>query len=306
MNWDDAVDGYCHHIRAERGLSVNTLAATRADLTRLAAWMTRKGVTEATDVSHVNLAAYVHSLTTEGPNGEVGLGLGARSVARHRSSFRGLFKFLQREGELRADPSARIEGRAPPRTLSGVLSERQVNALLASPSEDDPLGIRDAAMIELMYGSGLRVSELVGLPYAALHAEGGFLRVRGKGDKERLIPVTEEAIHRIARYVRLVRAAQDPDLRVPELFLSRLGAPMTRQNFWERLLGHALRAGVTARVTPHQLRHAFATHLLEHGADLRLVQAMLGHADISTTQIYTHVARERLKRVHAEFHPRGA
>lgn len=305
MTWDDAVDSYCHHIRVERGLSVNTLAATRADLARLAAWMGRRGVEDAAAVTHHDLAAYVHSLTTEGPNGEPGLGLGPRSVARHRSSFRGLFTFLLREGEVRASPASRIEGRVPPRKLPGVLSERQVNAILASPSDQDPLGIRDAAMIELMYSSGLRVSELVGLPHAALHAEGGFLRVIGKGNKERIIPVTEEAIFRIARYLRLVRSAQDPELRVPELFLSRLGAPMTRQNFWERLLGHALRAGVTARVTPHQLRHAFATHLLEHGADLRLVQAMLGHADISTTQIYTHVARERLKQLHHQHHPRG-
>ena len=246
---------------------------------------------------HAHLAAYVAALVDDG--------LDLRSVARHRSAFRQLFRFLVREGILGADPSTLVENRTPPRRLSGVLSERQVEAILVAPDRTDDLGLRDAAMIELMYSSGLRVTELVTLPLAALHREGGFLRVCGKGGRERLIPVGVEALDRIGDYLREVRSRQDPGLREPAMFLSRRGEAMTRQNFWERLRGYALAAGVTARVTPHQLRHAFATHLLEHGADLRLVQAMLGHADISTTQIYTHVARERLKRIHAEFHPRG-
>ncbi|MFN7142729.1 MAG: site-specific tyrosine recombinase XerD [Myxococcota bacterium] len=296
MTWESAVEGYRAWARAERGLAKNTLAAYHADMTRLGAWMERQGVRDPRQVRHEELAAYVNALVEEG--------LDLRSVARHRSAFRQLFRFLLREGHLQADPSTRIEGRVPPRKLPTVLSERQVEAILGAPNPRDDLGIRDAAMIELMYGSGLRVTELVTLPYAALHAEGGFLRVTGKGSKERLVPVGEEALAKIARYLRLVRAVQDPDLRVPALFLSRLGGPMTRQNFWERLRDYARGAGAPD-VSPHGLRHAFATHLLEHGADLRLVQAMLGHADISTTQIYTHVARERLKRVHAEFHPRG-
>lgn len=296
MSWDVAVEGYCAWARAERGLAVNTVLAYRTDLVRLGAWMEARGVHGPAAVRHADLAAYVDALVEDG--------LDLRSVARHRSAFRQMFRFLLREGILESDPSSRVEGRVPPRKLPSVLSERQVEAILSAPDPDDELGIRDAAMIELMYGSGLRVSELVTLPHAALHVEGGFVRVRGKGSKERLVPVTEEAIARILRYLRLVRAGQDPDLRVPALFLSRLGGAMTRQNFWERLEGYCRRAGV-ARVSPHGLRHAFATHLVEHGADLRLVQAMLGHADISTTQIYTHVARERLKRVHAQHHPRG-
>ena len=296
MSWEGAVEGYCAWARVERGLAANTLLAYRTDLARLVAWMMDHGAAEPAAVRHEHLAAYVGALTDAG--------LDLRSVARHRSAFRQLFRFLMQEGMLTDDPSGRIEGRVPPRKLPSVLSERQVEAILAAPDPADALGIRDAAMIELMYGSGLRVTELVTLPHAALHAEGGFLRVRGKGGKERLVPITEEATAKILRYLRLVRAGQDPDLRVPALFLSRLGGPMTRQNFWERLEGYCRRAGAP-HVSPHGLRHAFATHLVEHGADLRLVQAMLGHADIGTTQIYTHVARARLKRVHAEHHPRG-
>lgn len=296
MSFEAAIDAYCHWARVERGLAVNTVVAYRTDLTRLAAWLSEQGVQDPGAVQHTHLAAWLAALVDDG--------LDLRSVARHRSAFRQLFRFLLREGILRADPSARVEGRVPPRKLPSVLSESQVEAILAAPDLDDDLGLRDAAMIELMYGSGLRVSELVELPLAALHLEGGFVKVRGKGSKERLVPVGEEALDKIRRYLRLVRAAQDPQLRQPALFLSRLGGPMTRQNFWERLRGYTRRAGAPD-VSPHGLRHAFATHLLEHGADLRLVQAMLGHADISTTQIYTHVARERLKRVHGAFHPRG-
>lgn len=295
---DHAIEGYCHWAQIERGLATNTVLAYHTDLVRLATWLEGRGITSPDAVQHADLTAYVAHL--------VHAGLDLRSVARHRSAFRQLFKFLIREGILRSDPSPRVEGRMPPRKLPDVLSEDQVTALLGAPNLDDPLGVRDAAMIELMYSSGLRVTELVTLPLAAVHLEGGFLRVRGKGGKERLIPMGEEAGAKIAEYLRGVRAGQDPHLREPALFLSRLGAAMTRQNFWERLVGYARAAYIRARVTPHQLRHAFATHLLEHGTDLRHVQAMLGHADISTTQIYTHVARERLKKVHAEFHPRGA
>ncbi len=297
MNLARAIDEFCQWARVERGLAANTLLAYRADLVRFAAWMEANGVTRPEDARHEHLTAYVASLADT---------LDLRSVARHRSAFRQLFKFLLKEGNLKADPSKRVEGKVPPRKLPSVLSEGQVSDLLAAPDPTDPLGVRDGAMIELMYGSGLRVTELVTLPYAAVHYDGGFVRLRGKGGKERLVPMHEQAGARIAHYVRTVRVGLDPDLRERALFLSRLGEPMTRQNFWERLKGYALRAGIRgADVSPHKLRHAFATHLLDHDVDLRLVQAMLGHADISTTQIYTHVARERLKRVHAEFHPRG-
>ncbi len=295
MSWDPAVEGFCAWMRTERALARNTVLAYHADLVRLAAWMQRRGVSSPDAVTHPDLAAYVAALVDEGYD--------LRSVARHRSAFRQLFKFLLNEGLIRTNPSTLVQGARPSRKLPSVLSESQVELLLTAPDMDTPLGMRDAAMIELMYSSGLRVTELVTLPLAAVHLDGGFLRVRGKGSKERLIPMGDEAVARIRRYLREVRG--DPSLRQSALFLSRLGTAMTRQNFWERLVAYARVAEIHARVSPHQLRHAFATHLLEHGVDLRLVQAMLGHADISTTQIYTHVARERLKRVHAEFHPRG-
>ena len=271
------------------------MSAYHTDLVRFAAWMTHHGVSTPSDVEHRHLAAYMASLVDDG--------LDLRSVARHRSAFRQFFRQLRDENLIPRDPTPLIEAPTPPRRIPGVLSEAQVERILNAPDTSTPIGVRDSAMIELMYGSGLRVTELVTLPHASVHLEAAFVRVKGKGGRERIIPVTDEALLRIERY--LAEGRPDPKLRQPALFLSRLGRPMTRQNFWERIKGYARSAGV-ADVHPHKLRHAFATHLLEHGADLRAVQAMLGHADISTTQIYTHVARERLKRVHAEAHPRGS
>jgi integrase/recombinase XerD len=180
-----------------------------------------------------------------------------------------------------------------------------VEALLAAPDRSRPLGLRDAAMIELLYSSGLRVSELVTLPRRAVDPEVQILKVRGKGDKERLVPMADRALELMVRYLRDARPHHDPDASQPEVFVSRRGTAMTRQNFWQRLRQHAQRAGIPGKVSPHVLRHSFATHLLDHGADLRSLQAMLGHADISTTQIYTHVSRKRLVELHARYHPRG-
>ena len=295
--WDAAIEGFLAHGRVERALSVNTLSAYQSDLARLGVWMGGEGRATPADVEHVDLAAYVVALADAG--------LDPRSVGRHRSAFRQLFRFLLRDGLIRRDPTPLIEAPRFGRRLPEVLTEAQVEALLAAPNLQDPLGLRDAAMIELMYSAGLRVSELVGLPMAALHRGEAWLKVRGKGGKERLIPLGPRASDLCVRYVREARAALDPQLRVPALFLSRLGGAMTRQNFWERLRDYARAVGMPADVHPHQLRHAFATHLLEHGADLRAVQAMLGHADIATTEIYTHVTRGRLQAVHREAHPRA-
>lgn len=290
--WDHAIDGYLAFTRVERALAKNTQAAYRADLARLARWAGERGLGAPADVRHADLADYLVHLEAEG--------LDPRSRARHRTAFRQLFRWLVAEQLLVDDPSTLVRAPRFGLRIPSVFSEAQVETLLAAPDDADPLGKRDRAMIELMYATGLRVSELVLLPLAAVHLEGGFLRVRGKGGKERLIPMGDVARDLLVQYVREVRPAGGT-----AVFLSRLGGPMTRQNFWERMVRYARLAGIRGKVSPHVLRHSFATHLLNHGADLRAVQAMLGHADISTTQIYTHVTKERLKRVHAEFHPRA-
>jgi integrase/recombinase XerD len=293
MTWETAIDAHLSWGRLERAWSRNTLAAYHADLVRLAGWMTGRGRSSPAAVVHEDLAAYLVHLD--------GAGLDPRSRARHRSAFRQLFAQLVREGLLAANPATLVEAPRPGRKLPFVLSEAQVEAILAAPDRSTPLGLRDAAMIELLYASGLRVTELVTLPLSGLDLVAGLVRVKGKGGRERLVPMGEVAAGLVARYVREARGFGGP----PAVFLSRRGRPMTRQNFWERLKAYAILAGAPSRVSPHKLRHSFATHLLAHGADLRAVQAMLGHADISTTQIYTHVAKERLKQVHREAHPRG-
>lgn len=297
-DWDAALEGYLFHARVEKSLAANTLSAYAADLTRLALWMARSGASAPREVTHGLLAAYVAGLSDDG--------LDARSIGRHRSAFRQLFRFLVRESLLPTDPTTQIEAPHVGRRLPVVLSHADVEALLAAPNLDDPLGLRDAAMLELMYSAGLRVTECVTLPSANVSLREGFLRVRGKGSKERLVPLSDRAIHLIARYLREVRAVWSPPRTERALFLSQRGGAMTRQNFWERIKGHALVAGVPIdAVFPHQLRHAFATHLLAAGADLRVVQALLGHSDIGTTQIYTHVAVGHLGVVHGRAHPRG-
>lgn len=294
---DDAIEGFLYYLKVERARSDNTVQAYGRDLQQFAAWLGERGIPSPADVSHAHLVDYLVSLD-EG-------GLGLRSIARARTSIRQLFKFLLREGLVEADPSTLIEAPRFPAPLPVVLSGKQVEALLAAPDRTSPLGLRDAAMIELLYATGLRVTELVTLPWRAIDAEIGLLRVRGKGDKERLVPVGEQALDLIRRYLRESRPQLDPDGTSPALFVNRRGTPMTRQNFWQRLRGWAVAAGIPGKVSPHVLRHSFATHLLENGADLRALQAMLGHADISTTQIYTHVTQARLAALHARFHPRG-
>lgn len=294
---DEAIEGFIYYLKVERGRSTNTLQAYRHDLRRLAAWLEERGVRSPAEVTHALLADHLVALDREG--------LGLRSIARARTSVRQLFVFLVKEGHLEADPTALLDAPRFPSPLPVVLTGAQVEALLAAPDPDSTLGLRDAAMIETLYATGLRVSELVGLPLAALDLRIGLVKVRGKGDKERLVPVGGRATELLARYLERSRPLLDPDGHAATVFVNRRGRPMTRQNFWQRLNGWARRAGIRGKVSPHVLRHSFATHLLENGADLRALQAMLGHADISTTQIYTHVTRARLRALHERHHPRG-
>ncbi|MCB9778074.1 MAG: site-specific tyrosine recombinase XerD [Alphaproteobacteria bacterium] len=288
-----AIEGFLATCRVERGLADNTLVAYHRDLSDLRAFLAARRVHAPADVRPGDLADWMVDLTDRG--------LAASTRARHRVAMRRLFAWLVAEAILQEDPARLVDAPRTRRSLPVVLSEPQVDALLAAPDRSTPLGLRDAAMLELLYATGLRVSELVGLREDQVHD--GYVIVRGKGGKERLVPYGDRARRALRRW-RDERTDSD-DLRRP-VFPARGGRPMSRQNFWQRIRHYALAAGVRGKVSPHVLRHAFATHLLTHGADLRAVQAMLGHADVSTTEIYTHVANERLRQLHAAHHPRGA
>ena len=278
----------------ERGLAENTLSAYRSDLLLFSVWAAsrRRGLLE---VGPADLSDFMAEQ----------LGTPVRTVARRLSALRRFYRYQVQRGTLDHDPSARLESPRLARRLPGVLSETQVDALLAAPDVSSALGLRDRAMLELLYASGLRVSELVGLTLNRINLTQSTVRVSGKGAKERLVPFGEEAADWLERYLARGR----PEIlagRVSDaLFPSRRAKAISRQAFWQAIKRYALRAGIDREISPHTLRHAFATHLLDHGADLRVLQMLLGHSDLSTTQIYTHVARERLKQIHAEHHPRG-
>ena len=298
---DAALEGFVYHLRFERHLSVNTVAGYRCDVGKLFAFLQEREVDDPRAVSHADIADWIVHLDRAEH-------LSKRSVHRARSAVRQLFRYLLRDGVVQADPTARVEAPRLDRQLPETLTLEEVDRLLAAPDVATPLGLRDAAMIELIYATGLRVSELVGLKRHQLKVvdDLGLVQVVGKSDKERVVPVGRRALSLIDRYLRQVRPLHDPGDRAPELFVGRTGKGMTRQAFWLRLKKHAVAIGIDRdRVYPHALRHSFATHLLERGADLRALQAMLGHADISTTQIYTHVTATRLAAVHAAHHPRG-
>jgi integrase/recombinase XerD len=294
---DDAVEGFMYYLKVERHLSDRTIEAYGRDVRRFSAWLGEQGVSRPAEVTREHLARFMVVVDGEG--------LGLRSIARLRSSVRQLFKFLVREGHLSDDPTALVDAPRFPQKLPVVLSGQQVEALLAAPDRRTVLGLRDAAMIETLYATGLRVSELVGLQRRSVDLRIGLLRIRGKGDKERLVPVGDRAADLIVRYATEGRPEHDPALVSPHLFVTRNGRGMTRQNFWQRLRAHARRVDIRGKVSPHVLRHSFATHLLDNGADLRAVQSLLGHADITTTQIYTHVTERRLLALHGEHHPRS-
>ena len=277
----------------EQGLSDNTLAAYRRDLQGLQAWLARRGVRLAA-ARREHLLAYLGQRQVS-----------SRSLARFLSSARRFYRYLLSQGLRQDDPTRLIDSPKLGRPLPASLSERQVEALLAAPDVGSERGLRDRAMLELLYATGLRVSELTGLRLDQVNPRQGVVRVVGKGGKERLVPLGDEAWHWLERYLRQARPVLLGARRSDDLFITAHGKAMTRQAFWQLIKRHARNAGIETGLSPHTLRHAFATHLLNHGADLRVVQMLLGHSDLSTTQIYTHVARERLKALHATHHPRG-
>ncbi len=297
-----AIDAFCDAVWLEDGLSRNTLDAYRRDLATLSRWLADRDVALA-EASEADLTAYVANRHAETK---------ASSANRRLAVFRRFFRHCARAEPGRVDPTRRMQAARRAPRFPKTLSERQVEALLDAPDVETPLGLRDRAMLELLYASGLRVSELVTLRTVMVGLEQGVVRVVGKGDKERLVPMGDAARTWITRYLGEARPVLAGGRALDALFVtarreSRAGSEgaMTRQRFWTLIKDHARTAGIDAPLSPHTLRHAFATHLLNHGADLRVVQLLLGHADISTTQIYTHVARERLKALHARHHPRA-
>jgi integrase/recombinase XerD len=292
----EAIDRFCDALWLENGLAPLTLAAYRRDLRLYAQWLHQqagRGLDFSTEADLLAYAAERHA------------GTRATSANRRLSVFRRYFRWALRERRVAADPTLRLLAARQPLRVPRTLSEAQVEALLAVPDTSTALGLRDRAMLELMYASGLRVSELVGLKAVHVSLDDGVLRVLGKGSRERLVPFGDEARASLLRYLAEARAAILGGQRSEALFVTARGEGMTRQMFWRIVKRGAREAGISAPLSPHTLRHAFATHLLNHGADLRAVQMLLGHADIGTTTIYTHVARERLKQLHARHHPRG-
>ena len=291
---DRFIDLFLSYLLVEKGAAANTIAAYSRDLIRYATFL---GERDPADVRPGDVAGYLAHLKGEG--------IAPRSRARALSALRMLHRFLVAEGYCELNPTSIIEAPKGVIRLPAVLRSKEVEALLASTLDTGAIELRDAAMLELLYATGLRVSELVGLKLGEVNISAGYLMTIGKGDKERLVPMGESACNAVGRYLKDARGELLRGKTSPQLFLSRLGAGMTRQAFWNIIKKRALQAGVRTSISPHTLRHSFATHLLENGADLRSVQIMLGHADLSSTQIYTHVSRERLKRLHGEFHPRG-
>ncbi|SFF40701.1 integrase/recombinase XerD [Dyella marensis] len=289
-----SIAAFLERVWSEDGLSDRTLEAYRRDLEGLARWLAGRGL-GLSQARRQHLSEY-HGAQP----------VAVRSMARRQSSFRRYYGFVARNEPGFEDPTLLIERPRTPRSLPKALAEREIESLLQAPDLETTLGLRDRAMLELMYASGLRVSELVELPLASLNLRQGVLRVTGKGGKDRLVPVGELALERIEAYLATARPVLAKGRQPAALFLSKRGEGMTRQMFWTLVKRYALRVGIVAkRISPHVLRHSFATHLLNHGADLRALQMLLGHSALSTTQIYTLVAKEGLKRLHAQHHPRG-
>ena len=290
------IDRFLDSAWMERGLSEHTLAAYRSDLRAFAAWLDTLGATLTTARRDMVLGYLAQ---------RVQAGMRPRSTSRLLSSLRQYYRFELREGRLKQDPTARVDSPKLGRPLPDALTEKEVESLLDAPDLEDPIGLRDRAMLELVYATGLRVSELVNLELGQINPRQGVIRVMGKGSKERLVPMGEEALYWVECYLDAARPVFLGRKPSNALFVTARGGAPTRQAFWYRIKRYAGEAGIRKHLSPHTLRHSFATHLLNHGADLRVVQLLLGHSDLSTTQIYTHVARQRLKDLHAEHHPRG-
>ncbi len=290
------IDKFLDAIWMERGLSANTLGAYRADLVALRRWLAERDVS-LIYASRSDLLAFITHRTEQGAK--------PRSTARQLSSFRRFYRFLLREGVIKDDPTVKIEMPRIGRSLPQSLSEGEVEALLAAPDVNDPLGHRDRTMLEVLYATGLRVSELINLKQSEVNLNQGVARIMGKGGRERLIPLGEEAQNWLRDFIAGPRSEILLERQTDYLFPTRRGDSMTRQAFWHIIKRYSKQAGIGSKMSPHTLRHAFATHLLNNGADLRVVQMLLGHSDLSTTQIYTHVARARMKDLHSQHHPRG-
>jgi integrase/recombinase XerD len=288
------IDIFLDALWMERGLSENTLQAYRGDLYSFSKYISKQS-TLISEVQDTDILSYLACQGTQS----------ARTSARRLSSLRRLYEYLVREGEMSHNPSAGIESPRLGRPLPKSLTEDEVEALLNAPDVNTRLGLRDRSMLEVLYATGVRVSELVGLRLGQVNLRQGVIRVIGKGNKERLIPLGEEAVYWLEKYQREARLNFFKSAANDVMFPSNRGKEMTRQTFWYAIKRYSINAGIGKSLSPHIVRHAFATHLLNHGADLRVVQMLLGHSDISTTQIYTHVARERLKQLHGEHHPRG-
>jgi integrase/recombinase XerD len=294
-NSAELIDAFCDQLWLQDGLAASSLSSYRRDLTAWAEWLGTRGLLAA-DRGDVErwLADQFHAKAK------------ATSVARRLSTLRRFYRLQLERGTVREDPTTRVHAPKRPRRLPKLLSEAQVEALLAAPDTSATLGLRDRAMLETLYATGLRVSELVGLRMTQVSLDMGVVRVLGKGSKERLVPLGDEAVEWLQRYLAQARPALAGEARSESVFLTTRHTPLTRQAFWALIKRYAVKSDIApAALSPHVLRHAFATHLLNHGADLRVVQLLLGHADITTTTIYTHVARERLKQLHAQHHPRG-
>ncbi len=296
QNNQTILDEFIDRIWLEEGLARNTLDSYRQDLSHFSIWLEKDAAKDLLEAEQFDIQRY---LAFKFPISK------PRSVSRLIASLRRLYRFALRENRITVDPTLQIESPKLPRSLPKSLSEDDVVALLNAPNLNDSIGLRDRAMLEILYASGLRVSELVDLKVTEVSLSEGVVRVTGKGSKTRLVPMGEVAVDWISRYLNEARPAIFEKRLSDSLFVTQRGSSMTRQAFWYLIKRYALVAGIHKPMSPHVLRHAFATHLLNHGADLRVVQMLLGHSDISTTQIYTHVARERLKQLHTAHHPRG-
>ncbi len=297
MKDEGLVDQYLRYLTVEKGLARNTIESYSHDLSTFTSYLETEGVPSVTNATYANFLGFIQHLKTRGYS--------IRSINRALVALRGLFRYLSREGFVETNPIEEMELPRIGRDLPYALTIKEVEDLLGQPSLETPQGIRDGAMLELLYATGVRVSELVELTTSALNLEAGFITVKGKGGKERICPLGEVAVERLRLYLKEARPLLVHGRQTPYLFINRRGTRLTRQGCWKLLKGYAQAAGITKRITPHTLRHSFATHLLERGADLRFIQAMLGHADISTTQIYTHVNQEYLKDLHRRYHPRA-
>ncbi len=298
-----SIDRFLDALWLESGLSEHTVSAYRRDLEGFCRFLctessgSAKSVTPLTAVTRAEILAYLAQ--------RVAAGASSRTTARLLSTLRRFYRFELRDRRIQQDPTVDVDSPRLGRYLPASMSEAQVEKLLEAPDSREPLGMRDRAMLELLYATGLRVTELISLELSRLDLQAGVVRVTGKGDKERLIPFGEEATHHLDEYLKNARPEIVGQRRTNVLFVSRRGGAMSRQAFWQLIQRYKVVAGIDAAISPHTLRHAFATHLLNHGADLRTVQMLLGHTSLTTTQIYTHVARERLKNLHAHHHPRG-